>query len=163
MALKTFRRFNMFLNLIDRSNYFKGLLILSRIDDAVSPEEKELLKFVGKSLQFSSEFCETTIDDIIYNKHVKNKPLKFSNIHGAQMFLRDALKLAFADSTLDKKEYEWLLDCARTNNIEDHWFSEQLELILNKKERHLFTELDIKKYEGKPFVLPRMTKSKIEN
>lgn len=40
----------MFLSLIDRSNYFKGLLILSRIDNSVSMEEREILKVVGKSV-----------------------------------------------------------------------------------------------------------------
>jgi len=87
---KSAKEKKMILNLMDRSLYFKGLLILSKIDKLVSYEEKEILKIVGESLGFNNEFCDTTINDVINNKYIRTEPLKFSNQQFAHMFLRDA-------------------------------------------------------------------------
>lgn len=146
----------MFSNLVDRSLYFKGLLLLSKIDKDVSYQEKEILLIVGESLGFNKEFCETTISEIIENKYIKNEPLKFSNQQIANMFLRDAIKLAFSDSNLDEKEYEWILECARINNVEEKRIREQIVSVLNSEEKELENQLDVINYNWQSFFLPEV-------
>jgi len=143
-------------NLMDRSLYFKGLLILSKIDADVTWEEKEVLKIVGETLGFNTEFYDTTINEIIENEHIKNEPLKFSSQQIANMFLRDAIKLAFSDSILHKKEYEWILECARINKIPDHRINDQIKLALKDKKKSENVQLDVINYDWQSFFLPEV-------
>lgn len=144
----------MALNLMDRSLYFKGLLILSKIDENVSYHEKEILKKVGDSLGFNKEFCESTINEVTGNKYIKDESLKFSNQQTANMFIRDAIKLAFSDSELDDKEYKWLLDCARENNIPESRIKAQIDSVLNNEEELDAEQLDVLNYDWQSFFLP---------
>jgi len=153
----------MILSLMDRSFYFKGLLILSKIDKMVSYEEKEILKIVGENLGFNREFCETTVNEVIQNQHIKNEPLKFSNPQVAGMFLRDAIKLAFSDFNLDAKEYDWLLECAKVNNIPESRVNEQITAVLKSKDEQNDEQLDVINYDWKSFFLPEIKIKANEN
>ena len=144
----------MSLNIMDRSLYFKGLLILSRIDKNVSTQEKEILKNVGNSLGFNKEFSESTINEVVNNKHLKDEPLKFSNQQIANMFLRDAIKLAFCDSNLDEKEYNWILECAKMNEIPEKRIKEKITSLLNAEENSFRDQLDVLNYDWQSFFLP---------
>jgi hypothetical protein len=152
----------MTLNLMDRSLYFKGLLILSRIDKYVKSQEKEILRKVGNSLGFNKEFCEATINEVIENKHIKDEPLKFSNQQIANMFLRDAIKLAFCDSNLDEKEYEWIIKCAKINKIPEIRIKEKITSFLDAKDDLMNEQLDVINYDWQSFFLPVVTIRKNE-
>jgi len=156
----------MTVNLMDRSNYFKGLLILSKVDDDIAFQEKEILKIVGEKLGFNKEFCDTTINDIIENEHIQNEPLKFSNQQIANMFLRDGIKLAFSDSNLDEKEYEWILECAKANNISESRINELVTNVLNSDDKLNEEQLEVINYDWQSFTLPHVkinTNEKIES
>lgn len=157
------KEIKMTLDLMDRSLYFKGLLILSRIDKNVSSEEKEILKTVGDKLGFNKEFCDTTINTIIDNHHLKNEPLKFSNPQTANMFIRDAIKLAYSDAELDEKEYEWILECAKINNIPETRIEEEISAVLNSEEKSDNEQLDVLNYDWQSFFLPVVKVRKHEN
>jgi len=143
-------------NLMDRSFYFKSLLILSKIDEDVSIQEKEILKIVGERLGFNKEFCDATINEVIENKHIKNEPLKFSNQQMANMFLRDAIKLAYSDSKLDNDEYNWLLECAKVNGIPESRVNEQITKVLNSESDSSDNQLDVINYDWQSFFLPEV-------
>jgi tellurite resistance protein len=150
-------------NLMDRSLYFKGLLLLSKIDKDVSFEEKEILKVVGESLGFNKEFCENTIKEVIENKHLQNEPLKISSQQMANMFLRDAIKLAYSDSNLDDDEYKWLLECANINEIPESRVNEQIAKVLNSAKDSSNKQLDVINYDWQSFFLPQVNVKPNEN
>ena len=54
----------------DGSEYFRGLLLLLRMDRTVAPAEVELARRIGSKLGFEREFCETAIRDILDNDYV---------------------------------------------------------------------------------------------
>lgn len=141
---------------MDRSHYFKGLLILSKIDEDVTHHEKEILKKAGESLGFNKEFCDKTINDVIRNKHIKNEPLKFSNTQIANMFLRDAIKLAYSDYNLDDSEYHWILKCARINGVSEVRIKQQLENGMDSNFTENDEQLDVINYDWRSFFLPEV-------
>jgi hypothetical protein len=146
----------MAVNLMDRSNYFKGLLILSKVDEDIAYQEIEILKTVGEKLGFNKEFCDNTINEAAENKHIKNEPLKFSNQQIANMFIRDGIKLAFSDSNFHEKEYEWIHECAKANNISESRINELVTSVLNSDDKLHEEQLEVINYDWQSFTLPHV-------
>lgn len=141
---------------MDRSNYFKGLLILSKVDEDIANQEKEILKIVGEKLGFNKEFCDNTINEAIKNKYIKNEPLIFSNRQIANMFLRDGIMLAFSDSNFHEKENEWILKCAKLNNIPENRINELITKALNSDYKIDKKQLEVINYDWQSFTLPQI-------
>ncbi|MGD8781836.1 MAG: hypothetical protein PVH88_23100 [Ignavibacteria bacterium] len=120
------------LNVIDKSNYFKGLLLLVGKDKRISAEEKNWIKKVGKVLGFEKTFCEEAINNILYNKNIIDEPPAFSDKLFAQSFLKDGIKLAFADQEINKNEHIFLEQIAIKNNISPLWFRNELNNYSNR-------------------------------
>jgi hypothetical protein len=104
--------------LLDKSNYLRGLLILIGKDNKLSEEEREMFMKLSTDLGFSSDFCETAMNEILENEFIKVDPPKFSNQEIAKMFLSDGMKLASADKEFHSKELSWLNSVANVNGIE---------------------------------------------
>ena len=134
------------LNSLDRSYYFKGMLLLVRKDEKISLEERELLMRIGKILRFNQRFCEQTINDLLHNEHITEFPLQFSDKVWAELFLKDAIKIAYSDHELHPGEYDWLLQIARTNDINDQWLLDQLSTFLNRHEPDEEINFEIEKF-----------------
>ena len=133
-------------NFLDRSNYFKGLLLLVGKDQKVSEAEKDMIFTVGKTLGFEKSFFEGAVKDLLENEHIDQNPPVFSQRRYAEAFLRDGIKLAFVDNNLDQEEFEWLHSVARKNGITNDWLKSEFSSFMNKK---LFAEdpkLEIQKY-----------------
>ena len=109
------------LPLSDRSNYYKGLLVLLRRDRIIDSREKELLLQLGKILDFDRRFCEATIDDLLWNSHLTREPIIFTDIPICDCFFRDALRLALVDGYLHPMELSWLRALAHANNRSHQW------------------------------------------
>jgi hypothetical protein len=114
------------ITLKDRSLYFKGLLLLICRDRVIRDSEKDLLMAVGRSFDYETVFCETTIRDALVNPYLMDDPPKFSNSHIAESFIRDGLRLSRADGAFDESERAWLKSVAERNGLEENWFSENL-------------------------------------
>ncbi len=123
------------MTLADRSNYFKGLLLLARKDNIIADEEKEMLLRLGELLQFNREFCERTIFNLLNNPHLDETPPTFSNKKCAELFLIDAIKVAFADHDLHKKEYTWMQEIAIQNGISCDWLDARISDFLNEENK----------------------------
>ena len=134
------------LNSLDRSYYFKGMLLLVRKDEKICAEEKKLLMRIGKILRFNQRFCEQTINDLLQNEHITELPLEFSTKEWAEIFLKDAIKIAYSDHELHIKEYNWLQQIARTNKISDQWLLDQLSTFLNRHEPDEEINFEIEKF-----------------
>jgi hypothetical protein len=115
----------MSIKLADRGDYYRGLLVLIRRDRVISEQERELMIHYGESLDFDRRFCESAIDDLLINPHIKAEPIQFSDVETAKSFLRDALRLALSDGNLHPKELSWLQTIATANGLDKAWLTAQ--------------------------------------
>jgi hypothetical protein len=111
----------MTMSLLDRSNYYKGLLVLMRRDRIIDARERELMLQLGETLDFDMRFCEAAIDDLLTNANISREPIIFSDELVRECFFNDALRLAFVDNSLHPTELRWLRTMARANNRSEQW------------------------------------------
>jgi hypothetical protein len=111
---------------LDRSNFFRGLLILIRRDGKVTDAEMELMLRIGAALDFDPKFCAGAIGTILVNKHIGEEPPVFSSVGLAKKFLRDAVTLAFSNGNVHPREEEWLGCAARKNGVGPSWLVRQM-------------------------------------
>jgi hypothetical protein len=124
----------MALSLLDRSNYYKGLLVLMRRDRTIDAREKELMLQLGEILDFDRRFCEAAIEDLLANTHITREPIIFSDERAKECFFYDALRLALVDNCLHPMELRWLRTMARANNQSEQWLDAIIRECQEKKE-----------------------------
>lgn len=112
---------------LDRSNYFRGLLLLVRQNNKVNKEEVSMIMRIGERLGFAYDFCNGALKDILENEHIVDEPPKFSNKIIAQEFVKEGIRLAVVDNDLDLKELEWIDSVVRENELEEEWRLHQVE------------------------------------
>ncbi|MBU1099907.1 MAG: hypothetical protein KKA84_05815 [Bacteroidetes bacterium] len=114
-------------NQLDKSNYFRSLLLLIGIDKGLSIEEKQLLRKVGILLGFDKTFTEESMTNFLENEHIPVDPPKFSNIKIASGFIKDGIKFASSDGNICQSELNWLKSIVETNNLSEEWFSQEIK------------------------------------
>lgn len=114
------------MDVIDKSSYLKGLLVLISKDNKVSSFESDLVMKVGKTLGFDKEFTEEALETLLENQYISQEPPKFSSQDFALSFLRDGIKLTVSDLNMCKKEVEFLKATAKINNISEDWLMSEL-------------------------------------
>lgn len=112
------------ISLLDRSLYYKSLMILIRMDHHIHDEEKKMMMKIGKMLGFDPKFCRNTIADILDNPFITDSSPVFSKTGIALCFIRDGLKLSAADGQIHKAEMTWLSSVAERNGIGRLWAKE---------------------------------------
>ncbi len=112
--------------LMDKSNYYKGLLILVGKDRIVHQEERLLMLKLGEILDFDKRFCQAAIDNLLHNKYLIDEPIIFSNGNIAMSFLLDAIRLAFIDGEIHPHELDWLNAIAQANSVEKEWLDSEV-------------------------------------
>lgn len=117
-------------SLLDRSNYYRGMLVLIGRDRIIHPAEHKLMLQVGGMLDFDKRFCEAAIANLLENKHINEDPIHFEAREMAECFLRDALKVSLVDKDLHVRELAWLQNVARTNEIPDDWLENERRLVM---------------------------------
>jgi hypothetical protein len=110
------------ITLLDRSNYYRGLLLLARKDRKITEIEFSLMMRIGTTLGFDKEFCENAIHDVLENEHIDTTPPVFSTPELARKFIKDGLAIATAGAALHPAEEEWLRATAKANGLDDVWF-----------------------------------------
>ncbi|MBW7887130.1 MAG: TerB family tellurite resistance protein [Bacteroidetes bacterium] len=122
------------INIIDASNYFRGLLLLIRKDHQVTQPEIDLMQKIGTSLGFEKEFCENAIREILENTYIEDVPPKFSTKELALKFVKDGLRLAFVDhEQIHPDEEKWLISIAEQNEIEMKLFLQEFRNAQNHR------------------------------
>ncbi len=114
------------LSLRERSEFFRGLLLIMAADGELHGAEREIIKQTIGPFDFSAEFVDESIESILKNKHVSQVPPRFESEANARLFLRAALDIAFADGVLDETEEKWLRATADLNGIAAEWLEEQI-------------------------------------
>jgi hypothetical protein len=115
------------LTMQERSECFRGFLLLIAQDRVIAPEERTLLCHIGKALDFEQRFCEEAIDDLLENAHIATNPPVFSRREYAEAFLCDCIRIAGADKEIHPNEQRWLSRIAEANGIPEAWVEEQLK------------------------------------
>ena len=110
----------------DRSNYLKGLLIIARRDNVLTESEGKIIRSIANKLGFSSDFYEETLKNLLANEYLTEEPVKFSAEEISQSFILDGLRLAHSDNKLDEEELQWLRLTAEENNIDMKWFDKKV-------------------------------------
>jgi hypothetical protein len=136
----------MTLSVLDKSNYFKAILILARKDRKISKAEREMMLKIGTMLGFEREFCKNAIDEILINKYITPDPPKFSNPKIAESLIIDGLKLALTDRELVKDEIDYLKSIAKKNGLDSHWLNEIVNSEVKKNGKSKEESLNIEKY-----------------
>jgi hypothetical protein len=110
----------------DRSNYLKGLLIIARRDNVLTESEGKIIRSIANKLGFSSDFYEETLKNLLANEYLTEEPIKFSDEEISRSFIIDGLRLAHSDNDLDECELRWLKLTAKENNIDMKWFEKKV-------------------------------------
>lgn len=130
------------ITLLDRSNYFRGLLLLISKDRRVTDAERRLMKRIGKSLGFEREFCENAIDGILKNNYIDETTPKFSSKEITAKFIRDGLVIASCDGEIHSQKAAWLRLTAKKNKLNPRWYFQELEIALERKQHDGRLEVD---------------------
>ncbi|GAB4330701.1 MAG: hypothetical protein Kow0037_06710 [Calditrichia bacterium] len=117
-------------DLYERSQYFRGLLLLIARDGKISPDEKKILLKIGQVLGFDREFCLDSIESILNNRHISREVPRFIRKKMAKAFLLDGIRLASSDGELHLREFDWLRKIGMENGISRKWFSRALNATL---------------------------------
>lgn len=132
----------MHITILDRSNYYRGLLLLARKDRRISEVEVSVMMRIGRTLGFDQEFCQNAIHEILENKHVDTSPPVFSSSELAGKFLKDGLTIAAADGALHEEEEAWLRATARANGIDETRLDELKQTLPRYNGQSLELEVD---------------------
>ncbi|MDQ7815909.1 MAG: hypothetical protein RDU14_02715 [Melioribacteraceae bacterium] len=109
------------MTLQDRSNYFKGLLILIGKDKTISEPEKNNLRKLANILGFNKEFCDGALSELLENEYIIEDPPVFSNSEIANSFIIDGIRIGFSDKALHIFELNWLKSVADKNSVDYNW------------------------------------------
>ncbi len=112
------------ISLLDRSLYYKGLMILIRKDRKIHDEEKNVMLSIGTMLGFDPKFCAKTMEEILDNDFIVDTPPLFSDTGIALSFIRDGLRVSAADGQIHEAEIKWLESVAERNGIGNLWAGE---------------------------------------
>ena len=112
------------ISLLDRSLYYKSLMLLIRKDREIRDEEKNMMMNIGKMLGFNPAFCANTIEEIMDNNYIIDAPPLFSEANIALCFIRDGLRLSAADGQIHEAEMTWLKSVAESNGLGNLWAGE---------------------------------------
>ncbi len=106
------------MNQIDKSNFFRGLLLLVSKDNKISQSEKEIILSIGKRFGYSTDYCLQSVNEILVNKYVSHKPPKFTEKATAEQFINLSIQIAVLDYNLHIEEIHWIIDTATVNHID---------------------------------------------
>jgi hypothetical protein len=109
------------LSMLDRSTYFKGLLLLIKRDNNIAEAEKLLMTKIGSTLRFDEAFITGAVIELLENEYLTNDIPQFSQRAFAESFILDGLKMAFSDNEFSAEELEHLTNIATKNGIDKEW------------------------------------------
>jgi len=111
----------------------------------ISDKEAELVSELCKVLNIENNYCKNAIERLYSNKFVLESPPKFLNQAAARAFVRDAIKIGFADKNLHLFALNWLKFVAEANNIDKTWCILQLQDYLEtpEEDENIFNMLSV--------------------
>jgi hypothetical protein len=136
------RKDDMKVSLADHGLYYRGLLVLVRRDRKIDEAERDMLMRVGKALGFEETFCAQAIREILENEYIPDEPPHFDNQELARCFLRDGIRLAWADRNIDGSELSFLKSVGALHGIDEPWLEQAIEQITREEQDPLHVKLE---------------------
>lgn len=136
----------MFIDPIDKSNYFKGLLVLVGKDKEINRNESDLIKKVGNILGFNHDFVDKAIKNFFKNKYIIEEPPVFSNYNFAEIFIKDGIRMALINNVINLDQISWLTTTTIKNNLSKQWFFIELESLRERNNPGFEFYFEIQKY-----------------
>jgi hypothetical protein len=136
----------MIIDPIDKSNYFKGLLVLVGKDKEINRHESDLIKKIGNILGFNHDFVDKAIKNFFSNKYITEEPPVFSNSNFAEMFIMDGIRMALINNVINLDQIKWLATAAVKNNLSKQWLFIELESLLERNKSEFEFYFEIQKY-----------------
>lgn len=131
------------ISILDKSNYFRGLLVLIGQDRILHEEEKRIILKLGKLFSFEESFVRESIENLLENKFINFEPPKFSSKRIAEKFIKDAVNIALIDNDLHLNELQWLKEAVLKNEIEQKFFDDLLQKNENTRDSNIFEISDL--------------------
>ncbi len=119
-------------NLIDKSNYFRGLLVLIKKNKTVTESASRKVKRIATVLDFNQEYVDISLKNLLENMNIVEEPPMFSDFLIAESFIKDGIHLALSDGILNLLQIQWLANTAQKNNLSKQWFFVELEEFINQ-------------------------------
>ena len=115
------------LNLIDKSNYLRAMLLLSGKDKKISSSERNFINVLGEKLGFEKSFTRQAVSSLFDNEYIKHEPPVFSNSQIAKSFILDGIKLIVTDPKLNQQEIDWLVKVAQANGLDESFIYDEIK------------------------------------
>ena len=97
----------MYSQLIDKSNYFRGLLLLASRDNKISEREQGSIKKIARILNYEQEFVENALSGLLENQYISKEPPEFADKEFARAFIKDGIKMVFVNWTAGISNAAW--------------------------------------------------------
>ncbi|HET55143.1 MAG TPA: hypothetical protein ENN33_07985 [Ignavibacteria bacterium] len=136
-------------NLFDKSNYFRGLLIVIRKNKTVTESASRTVKRIAAVLDFNQDFVDVSLKNLLVNEYIVEEPPKFSDCLIAEIFIKDAINLALSDGILSLLQIQWLMNTAQKNNLSKQWVFVEFEDFINSYISNLEMPFEIQKRKYK--------------
>lgn len=114
-------KYNKIYEMIDKSNYLRGLLILIRKDKNVWDHEHAFFLEESSTLGFDREFSLNALKELIGNKYIDNTPPVFYDKKYAARFIIRSLFMISQNYKIHPEEINFLTHTARLNQLSDKW------------------------------------------
>jgi len=102
----------------DRSEFLRGFAAIIRKNNCGHPDEKTMFLTIGKYFGFEKEFCEKSLEQLMINKNVSEKPAVFTSKPVAEFFIKDVTKIMSHTNSMTRAAKEWLQLTAEANKID---------------------------------------------
>ena len=136
----------MVLKLSDKSNYLTGLLVLTGKNINIKNVEDKIIRFIAGELGFNPSFIDESILKIKVHKYIIEELPVFSGSEIAQVFLKDAIRFAFVDSTLHLNELQWMSAIALKNKLSGQWVISEVKYFLDNNYYYQYDSFEIQKH-----------------
>ena len=118
----------MYSQLIDKSNYFRGLLLLASKNNEISEREQDGDRFCFmNTTNYEQEFVENALSGLLENQYISKEPPEFADKEFARAFIKDGIKMVFVNWSEHFEEIKWLKQVSIKNGLPLDWFDEELE------------------------------------
>lgn len=102
----------------DRSEFLRGFCVVIRKNNYGNLDEKTMFSIIGKYFGFEEEFCKKSLEHLMVNKYISEKPVVFSTKPIAEFFINDVAKIMSQTQSITEAAVEWLQLTANANEVD---------------------------------------------
>ena len=119
------------MSITDKENYARGLLQLLHNSSHVSEELKQQIKMLFEKLELQESYYNQVMQELEAGGPLIEKPGIFTNTEIAKCFIKDCIRIASLDKSLNIFELQWLVMACTVNNLSVDIANETLKLFDN--------------------------------